>query len=93
MTDKISRRPVPPLDPTSAALELSSPSDRPAHSSTRAAPALAATRTLSTDSTLISTARGPVLRSLCEILHQATIHLATRTRAGTRPTLKSGEAD
>jgi hypothetical protein len=31
--------------------------------------------------------------SLCESLHPATIHLAARTRAGTRPTLKSGEAD
>jgi hypothetical protein len=32
--------------------------------------------------------------SLCESLHPAMIHLATRTRtrAGTRPTLKSGEA-
>jgi len=56
MTDKISQRPVPPLDPTSAALGVRPPSDRPAHSSTRAAPALATTRTPSTDSTLISTA-------------------------------------
>lgn len=31
--------------------------------------------------------------SLCESLHPATIHLAARTRAGTRPALKSGEAD
>jgi hypothetical protein len=30
---------------------------------------------------------------LYESLHPATIHLAARTRAGTRPTLKSGEAD
>lgn len=38
MTDKISQRPVPPLDPTSgAALGVRPPSDRPAHSSTRGA--------------------------------------------------------
>ena len=39
----------------SAALGVSPPSDRPAHSSTRAAPASAATRAPATDSTLIST--------------------------------------
>ena len=46
-----------------------------------------------TDSTLISTHEVLFFGSLCEILHLATIHLAACTRVGTRPTLKSGEAD